>query len=98
MRYALTFRLGRTRRADVQSSDSETLSRIRFLAGYIIVTPASEFSEATGVVSPRTIALAADHGPEPETRTIAQRSASEPQIDQLQRSLARGSERTSSSF
>jgi hypothetical protein len=47
MRDALTFRLGRTRRADVQSSDSETLSRIRFLAGYIIVTPESDFSEAT---------------------------------------------------
>ena len=50
MRYALTFRLERTRRADVQSSDSETLSRIRSLAGYIIVTRESDFSEATAAV------------------------------------------------
>jgi hypothetical protein len=48
MRYALTFRLGRTPRADVRSSDWETLSRNRSLAGYIIVTCESDFSEATG--------------------------------------------------
>ena len=39
--------LGRTRRADAQSSDSETLSRIRSLVGYIIATRESDFSEAT---------------------------------------------------
>src|SRR5262245_4302708 len=49
MRRVLTFRLGRTRPADVRSSDSGTLSRIRSLAAYITVTHESDFSEATGV-------------------------------------------------
>jgi len=37
------------RALQVRSSDSETLSRIRSLAGYIIVTRESEFSAATGI-------------------------------------------------
>src|SRR5205807_5638243 len=37
-------------------------------------------------------------GPEPETRTIAQRSGSEPRIDQWRRSPRRGFEEMSSSF
>src|SRR5436853_170725 len=47
MRCELTLRSGRTRPADVRSSDSETLSRIRSLAAYIIVTRGSDFSEAS---------------------------------------------------
>src|SRR5262245_36854140 len=51
MRCGLTFRLGRTRPADVRSSDSGTLSRIRSLAGCIIVTHESDLSEATLVAA-----------------------------------------------
>ena len=47
MRYGVTFRLRRTRRLRVRSSASETLSRIRSLADYTIVTRESEFSETT---------------------------------------------------
>src|ERR1700722_9280801 len=47
MRYGVTFRLRRTRHLRVRSSASETLSRIRSLADYTIVTRESEFSEAT---------------------------------------------------
>ena len=36
MRCGVTFRSGRTRPADAQSSDSETLSPIQSLAGYLI--------------------------------------------------------------
>src|SRR5262245_53280760 len=49
MRRGLTFRSGRTCPADVRSSDSGTLSRIRSLVGYTIDTHESEFSEATPV-------------------------------------------------
>ena len=52
----------------------------------------------SGVASPRTTAVAAGRGPAPETRTIAQRSGSEPQTDQWPRSPARGSGRMSSSL
>jgi predicted nuclease of predicted toxin-antitoxin system len=45
MRCGLTLHLGRTRLADVGSNDSEILSRIRSLAGYIIVTRESDFSD-----------------------------------------------------
>jgi hypothetical protein len=40
--------LGKGRPADVRSNDLETLSHIRSLAGYIIATRESDFSEATG--------------------------------------------------
>jgi transposase InsO family protein len=43
MRCGLTFRLGRTRLADVRSSDTETLLRIRSWVGYIIDTLGSSF-------------------------------------------------------
>ena len=48
MRYGVTFRLRRTRHLRVRSSASETLSRIRSLADYTIITREFEFSKATG--------------------------------------------------
>src|SRR5262245_23841583 len=48
MRCGLTFRLGRTRRADVGSSDTETLSHIRSWAGYITGTLGSSFRKRQG--------------------------------------------------
>src|SRR3984893_15170988 len=50
------------------------------------------------VASPRTTAVAAGRGPAPETRTVAQRSGSEPHTDRWRRSPARGLEEMSSSF
>src|SRR6266511_3983146 len=47
MRCELTSRLGRTRPAQVRSRGSETLLRIRSLAGYTIDMHESKISEAT---------------------------------------------------
>jgi hypothetical protein len=41
--------------ADARSSDSETLSPIRSLAGYLIATHESDFSEATGAASSEAV-------------------------------------------
>jgi hypothetical protein len=50
MRCELTPRLGRTRPADGQSNNSETLSRIQFLADYTIDTLESSFQKRQAYV------------------------------------------------
>src|SRR5262249_25375351 len=58
MRCELTFRWGRTRPTRARSSDMETLSRTRSLAGYTIDTRGSSFRKRQGLfvrIFPRTL-------------------------------------------
>ena len=60
----LTFRWRRTRPADARSSDSETLSRIRSLAGCTIDTPESSFRKRQRI----SRCLGQDHGHDCKSR------------------------------
>ena len=55
MRRGPTFRWGRTRPADGQSNNSETLSRIQSLADYTIDTLESSFRKRQGESRPQVL-------------------------------------------
>jgi hypothetical protein len=58
MRRGRTFRSGRTRPADGQSNNSETLSRIQSLADYTIDTLESSFQKRHALILPHRANLA----------------------------------------
>jgi hypothetical protein len=66
MRCGRTFRSGRTRPADGQSNNSETLSRIQSLADYTIDTLESSFQKRHRHPMHLPVPFSAQHGAGPE--------------------------------